>query len=241
MSVVFIPFFFFGSVYAQVSLGKSSSEAGQYLLYFFIGFVILAQVGGRILDTRGAKPAVVGGCVISAVGFYLLAGKLTDLSLGAQWFYVALAGGGVGLMLGTASTDAVNRAPSSSYSEVTGITQTARNFGASLGLAVLGAILVSENTTNVTNALTKIGATKPQAHAVASSLGSEAAAGSAAGQPRAAVHSVQLAFGHSTQTAFYIMAGVMAATFLVALIRLPAGRVETHEELAAPAAGEAGA
>src|SRR6187200_1087015 len=40
--------------------------------------------------TRGAKPAVVGGCVISAVGFYLLAGKLTDLSLGAQWFYVAL-------------------------------------------------------------------------------------------------------------------------------------------------------
>jgi fucose permease len=69
MSVVFIPFFFFGSVYAQVSLGKSSSEAGQYLLYFFIGFVILAQVGGRILDTRGAKPAVVGGCVISAVGF----------------------------------------------------------------------------------------------------------------------------------------------------------------------------
>ena len=34
--------------------------------------------------------------------------------------------------------DAVNRAPSSSYSEVTGITQTARNFGASLGLAVLG-------------------------------------------------------------------------------------------------------
>jgi hypothetical protein len=100
MSVVFIPFFFFGSVYAQVSLGKSSSEAGQYLLSFFIGFVILAQVGGRILDTRGAKPAVVGGCVISAVGFYLLAGKLTDLSLGAQWFYVALAGGGVGLMLG---------------------------------------------------------------------------------------------------------------------------------------------
>ena len=45
-------------------------------------------------------------------------------------------------MLGTASTDAVNRAPSTSYSEVTGITQTARNFGASLGLAVLGAILI---------------------------------------------------------------------------------------------------
>jgi hypothetical protein len=37
------------------------------------------------------------------------------------------------------------------------------------------------------------------------------------------------------------MAGVMAATFLIALVRLPRGRVETHEEIAPPAAGEAGA
>ena len=83
------------------------------------------------------------GSALGAVGFYLLAGKLTDLSLGAQELYIILAGGGMGLMLGPASTDAVNRAPSSSYSEVTGITQTSRNFGASLGLAVLGAILIS--------------------------------------------------------------------------------------------------
>jgi hypothetical protein len=81
---------------------------------------------------------------------------------------------------------------------------------------------------------------KAQAQAVASSLGSNAGPGSA-GQPRAAVHSVQLAFAHSTQTVFYIMAGVMAATFLVALIRLPPGRVQTHEELTAPAASEASA
>jgi EmrB/QacA subfamily drug resistance transporter len=238
MSVVFIPFFFFASVYAQVSLGKSSSEAGLYLLYFFLGFVILAQIGGRILDARGAKPAVVGGCALAAVGFFLLAGKLTDLSLGAQWVYVMIAGGGVGLMLGTASTDAVNRAPSTSYSEVTGITQTSRNFGASLGLAVLGAILVSRNQTNVTTALAKHGVPDSVAHKVASALGSGGAGGGrgAAGQPHAVVHSVQVAFAHSTQTVFYIMAGVMAATFVLALVRLPPGRVEALEEVAAAAA-----
>ena len=242
MSVVFVPFFFFASVYAQVSLGKSSSQAGLYLLYFFLGFVILAQVGGRILDARGAKPAVVAGCAISAVGFFLLAGKLTDLSLNAQWLYVALAGGGVGLMLGTASTDAVNRAPSSSYSEVTGITQTARNFGASLGLAVLGAILVSQNQSNVVNGLTKNGVPSAQAHSVANSLGAHISGGVAGGGPpgagpvtRAAVHSVQVAYAQSTQTVFYIMAGVMAATFLVALIRLPPGRVDTQEITETPA------
>jgi EmrB/QacA subfamily drug resistance transporter len=228
MSIVFVPFFFFASVYAQVSLGKSSSNAGVYLLFFFIGFVIASQIGGRILDTRGAKPAVVLGGAIGAVGFFLLARKLTDLSFDAQQWYVALAGAGPGFMLGAASTDAVNRAPSTGYSEVTGITQTSRNFGASLGLAVLGAILVSQNKTNITNALTKQGVSLQQAHQAAASFG-QGAAGSASGHSQAAVHAVQLAYAHSTQTIFYIMAGVMAATFIVAVRWLPAGRVEAPE------------
>jgi hypothetical protein len=48
------------------------------------------------------------------------------------------------------------------------------------------------------------------------------------------VHSVQLAFAHSTQTVFYIMAGVLAATFLVAVRRLSRGRVDMPEETGVP-------
>jgi hypothetical protein len=55
ISIVFVLFFFFASVYAQVSLHKDASNAGLYLMYFFIGFVIMAQVGGRTLDRRGAS------------------------------------------------------------------------------------------------------------------------------------------------------------------------------------------
>ena len=230
MSAVFIPFFFFASVYAQVSLGETASNAGLYILYFFIGFVIAAQLGGRILDRRGARPAVVGGSALTAVGFYLLAHKLTDLSLGAQRPYIILAGAGMGLMLGTASTDAVNRAPATSYSEVTGITQTARNFGASLGLAIMGAVLISRNETNVTGALSKAGVPGNVAHRVASSFGTSPGSGGGAGQPHAIVHDVQLAFAHSTQTVFYIMAGIMAATFIVTVRWLPRGRVAAAEE-----------
>ena len=47
-------------------------------------------------------------------------------------------------MLGPASTDAVNRASRLSYGEATGITQTVRNYAASLGLAILGTILVTD-------------------------------------------------------------------------------------------------
>ncbi|MBV9366045.1 MAG: MFS transporter [Solirubrobacterales bacterium] len=238
MSIVFVPFFFFGSVYSQVALGKTSSQAGEYILWFFVGFVIAAQVGGRILDRRGARPTVVFGGALGALGFFLLAGKLTDLSLGAQRLDIAIAGAGLGLMLGPASTDAVNRAPSTSYSEVTGITQTARNFGASLGLAVLGAILITRNDTNITGALAKHGVPSGVAHRVAASFGgSGPGAGGGAGRPSALVHDVQLAFAHSTQTVFYIMAGVMAVTFIIALRWLPSGRLEQIDE-AVPAVPE---
>jgi EmrB/QacA subfamily drug resistance transporter len=230
MSVVFVPFFFFASVYSQVSLGNSASSAGLYIMWFFLGYVVASQLGGRILDRRGARPAIVFGSAISAVGFYLLAGKLTDLSLSHQSIYVVIAGAGIGLMLTPASTDAVNRAPSTSYSEVTGITQTARNFGASLGLAVLGAILIRRTATNVTHALTSAGVPGGVAHRVAASFGTGSIGGrSAAGQPHALVHDVQLAFAHSTATVFYIMAGVMAVTFLVSVRWVPRGRVEPIE------------
>jgi EmrB/QacA subfamily drug resistance transporter len=234
MSVAFVPFFFFASVYAQVSLGEDASNAGFYIMYFFLGFVITSQVGGRILDRRGARPAVVLGSAIAAVGFFLLAGKMDDLSLGSQWVYIMIAGGGIGLLLGPASTDAVNRAPSSGYSEVTGITQTSRNFGASLGLAVLGAILIAQNKTNVTDALVKGGVPRADAERVAASFGSSGAGQrGGSGQSTALVHDVQAAFASSTATVFYVMAGVMAATFLISLVWLPGGRVEAAEEGAA--------
>jgi fucose permease len=203
-------------------------------MYFFLGFVIAAQIGGRILDKRGARPAVVIGSALGAVGFYLLAGKLTDLSLHDQRIYVILAGAGVGLMLGTASTDAVNRAPSTSYSEVTGITQTARNFGASLGLAILGAVLLTRDKATVTRALSTFGVPRATADKIAESYGSTTAGQGGAGHHRAVQHAVQLAFAHSTQTVFYIMAGVMAATFLVTLRWFPRGRLAPPDEPAPP-------
>ena len=111
---------------------------------------------------------------------------------------------------------------------------------------MLGAILVSQNQSNVVNGLTKNGVPSAQAHSVANSLGAHISGGAAGGGPpgagpvtRAAVHSVQVAYAQSTQTVFYIMAGVMAATFLVALIRLPPGRVDTQEITETPAEAEA--
>jgi EmrB/QacA subfamily drug resistance transporter len=183
MSAVFVPFFFFASVYAQASLGESATTAGTFLLVFFAGYAAAAQWGGRIVDTRGARPAILLGCAVSAVGFYLWGTKLTGLEFGTQWLYIAIAGAGLGLVLGPVSTDALNRAPDAGYGEVTGITQTVRNLGASLGLAIMGSLFVG------------------------------AEAGPAA-------------VADSTQTVAWIMAGIMAAAFVVAKVWLPKHRPE---------------
>nr|MDQ2631036.1 MFS transporter [Actinomycetota bacterium] len=138
LMIPFVPLFFFASMYAQISLGESASETGLYLLIFFAGFATASQWGGKILDKAGARNAVVPGCAIAAVGFYLWGNSLTELSVSDQWYYIVIAGAGVGLVLSPANTDALNRVPRERYGEATGITQTVRNFGSSLGLPVLG-------------------------------------------------------------------------------------------------------
>jgi hypothetical protein len=106
-----------------------------------------------MLDRGGAKRAVVLGCALAAVGFDLWAGKVTQLSFGSQRLDIILAGAGMGLMLGPAQTDAVNRASKFAYGEATGITQTIRNYVGSLGLAILGTILVSQLRCRITTSL----------------------------------------------------------------------------------------
>ena len=73
-------------------------------------------------------------------------------------------------MLGPASTDAVNRASRLSYGEATGITQTVRNYAASLGLAILGSLLVSRLHSQVTTSLVGQGLPRPAASAEASQI-----------------------------------------------------------------------
>lgn len=231
MSAVFIPLFFFASVYAQVSLGESASEAGLFLLVFFGGFATAAQWGGRILDARGARPAVVLGCAVSAVGFYLWANALPDRDFSTQWYWLALAGAGMGLVLGPASTDAVSRAPDRSYGEVTGVTQTVRNFGSSLGLAIMGSIFLTQNVSRVEDTLTSKGLPVEQAdkiaHAMTASGGGNAGAFTEKAGPaaKAIYEAVQLDVAESIRTIVLIMAGIMAVSFVAALLLLPGGKL----------------
>jgi hypothetical protein len=183
-----------------------------------------------MLDRAGAKRPVVVGCVLGAVGFWLWAGKVTGLNFSAQQWFIVLAGAGMGFMLGPSSTDAVNRASRLSYGEATGITQTVRNYAASMGLAILGTILVTQTRSRLTTSLISQGVPSGRASMEAASLSqSRSGSGSVASIP----HFFWLDFAYATQTVLYVMAGIMAVAAIVGL------RAGVQQEVAAGTEPEA--
>jgi MFS family permease len=225
--------FFFVSEYGQISLAEKATQASLLILYFFLGFVVFAQIGGRMLDRIGAKRPVVLGCVLSAVGFALWAGKATDLHPGAQVIYIVIAGAGMGLMLGQANTDAVNRASRFSYGEATGITQTVRNYGASLGFAILGTILLTEFRSKITASLVAKGLPPAAASAQAAKI-AQLQGGN--GNVTAIPQFLRVDFAGAIREVLYVMAGIMAVAAIVALRGLRQG---VQEEPVTEASAEA--
>jgi EmrB/QacA subfamily drug resistance transporter len=216
--MAFIPVFFFAALYGQIALNEKATKASLLILYFFLGFVVCAQIGGRMLDRIGAKRPVVLGSILAAVGFGLWASRVTDLHVGAQVVFIVMAGAGMGLMLGQANTDAINRASRYSYGEATGITQTVRNYGASLGFAILGTLLITRLRSAITASLTGKGLPGPVASAQAAKIAQ------LQGRNVAAIPAfIRADFAAATRDVLYGMAIIMAVAALVALRGLRRG------------------
>jgi EmrB/QacA subfamily drug resistance transporter len=229
-SAAFVPVFYFASIYAQVGLGWQSSEAGLYLLIFFAGFAPGVQVGGRWLDKGMARKAAVWGGVLGAAGFFCWAARLQGLSENSQWPWIVLAGAGLGLVIGSSNTDAINQVAAEHFGEATGITQTARNLGAAVGMAILGTVLTTSARDDIEGTLSGFGVSKQKADAIAASLhGSGGGKSSAAFTAQAGskaqeiFHAVRLDFAEASKLVFQGMGVVMAVVAIVALVGLTRG------------------
>jgi amino acid transporter len=160
-----------------------------------------------------------------------------DYSLGAQWPYIVMASAGIGLVLGPASTDAVNRSINASYGEVTGITQTVRNYGSTFGLAVLGTVLSTVFGNRLTAALSGLGVPSSALHDVSQSSGppSQSSLQSAPGPLRASIEAaVRHDFATGTQAVLIGMCIALAASLVVALWHPGRTAFASHVEGAVP-------
>ena len=220
-SIAFVPAFFFASVYAQVSLHYQAEHAGLYLLLIFAGYAPGAQLGGRLLDKHGARRPMVLGSALSCAGFALWASKVTELSLAKQWPFIVMAGAGLGLLVTAASTDAVNRAINATYGEVIGITQTTRNYGSSLGFAILGTALTTTFAHRLTSTLEHAGISPSAAAATAQRAATSSTISSGLSHaPPGVAHQIQASIGGdfatATRAVLIGMAIALGAAFIAA-------------------------
>jgi MFS family permease len=142
--------FFFGSVYFQVAVGQAPTQAGFSILTMFYTFFLGSRIGGIWMDEYGAKRPVTLGFLIGAAGMVLWGIELTDLGHIETTAGMLVTGAGFGLIFSPLNTDALNRVPDKIRGQASGISQTFRNFGSAIGMAIMGTIVASS--TNVTGA-----------------------------------------------------------------------------------------
>ena len=130
----------FRAIYVQDLLGFTPIEAGLSLLPLTLPLLLLAPRAGRIYDRVGPR-VLVAARRRPARGSLVWAGLVLD-QLDYWWLVPAYVVSGLGLamVMTPASTDAMNTAPSALRGEASGVMQTMRQVGGTVGLAIMGTV-----------------------------------------------------------------------------------------------------
>ncbi|MFJ5971630.1 MFS transporter [Streptomyces sp. NPDC093060] len=132
---------FFMTLYAQNVLGYSPLVAGLALVPSSLAVVLGSKLAPRFLPTLGARTVAVVGALIAAAGF---AWQSTMTAHGA--YLTSVMGPGILMMLGAGLSAtplaalATSGASPSDAGLVSGLVNTSRTMGGSLGLAVMSTI-----------------------------------------------------------------------------------------------------
>ena len=131
---------FLTPLYLQVVRGASALVAGFELLPMSVAFVVVSQLSGRIANRFGPRLPMTAGMASMGTGLFMLA--MIPLTDSFVLIEAALLVIGCGLGLNTAPVNAVAVAnvPAARSGTASGLVNTARMVGATLGVAVLGAV-----------------------------------------------------------------------------------------------------
>jgi EmrB/QacA subfamily drug resistance transporter len=140
--------FFVLPVYLQVVLGLDAFETGKRLFPMSVAMFIAAMAGPRLAAGFAPTRVAQAGLVALIVASLVLLGTI-DVELNETGFAIALAlfGVGAGLLLSQLGNVIMSSVGEDKTNEAGGLQGTAQNLGASLGTALIGAVLISALTT----------------------------------------------------------------------------------------------
>jgi MFS family permease len=139
---------FFVSLYLQQVLGYTPIEAGLSFLPMTLAIATFSTLSPRLVRRFGAKPLLVTGMLLQAVGLLMF----TDVAAGGSYAGNVLAPSvivacGMGIAFVPVTLSAVAGVAPQEGGLASGLVNTSRLFGGALGLAVLATLATSRTTT----------------------------------------------------------------------------------------------
>lgn len=129
------------TLYLQNARGMTALETGLATLPMAVGATLCAPISGYLVGRRGPRPPLaIAGAFLTAGGLCL---TTLDDDTGTALLLVAylLIGIGFGFANAPITTTAVSSLPPAQAGVAGGITSTARQFGAALGIAIAGSVV----------------------------------------------------------------------------------------------------
>ena len=217
--------------YLQVVAGHDAFGTGLRLIPMMLGLVAGARISEAVAGRFGARGAIAAGLAVIAAG--LAIGTFTTVNTGygmvAAWLSVV--GIGVGLSMAPAMTAILESLPPARTGMGSSLSQTLRQVGGALGVAVLGSVLAS----TYTSGLRLPPALPPAAaHAARDSVAAAQAVAARLGMPDV-YGTARLSYVHAMDVVLLIcaVASLLGAVLTARFIPASAGRT-------ASAAGQAG-
>jgi MFS family permease len=127
----------------QVARGASAFMAGIELLPNSVVFLVVSNLSGWLAVRFGARAMMTAGMAAMGGGLLVLAALPADAPYLAIAAGLAVIGVGLGLNTGPVNSVAVASVPPARSGTASGLVNTARMIGATLGIAVLGAIFAA--------------------------------------------------------------------------------------------------
>jgi EmrB/QacA subfamily drug resistance transporter len=231
----------FGAIFVQDILGFSAIEAGLTLLAVTLPLLVVAPRAGKLYDRIGPRVLAGAGTALAAGGLLWCGAVLGKQSY--PWLvpgYVAL-GVGIGLIMGPANTDGMNAAARDLRGQASGVIQTVRQIGGTVGLAIMGTVVASVKNSNLETSLSAEGATSAQIHQIEAVLSQSPAEQQAAvqsipgGKQELVLEAVQDATVSGISWSYYVGGAVLVLASVVAFAVLRHVEYEEDPEGAAAA------
>ena len=161
----------FVSLFLQLVQGRAAVETALLLLPLTGALVLTAPVAGRLTTRYGARPPVVLGLLVTAVGLGVL-GRLLDPELSGSTLSLVLllAGAGAGLVSAPVVIAALDALPGARSGLAAALVTVARELGGIVAVAGLGAVVVTRLRSDLTARLLAVGVPEQAAGDVVESV-----------------------------------------------------------------------